>query len=149
MGNICRSPAAEGVFRKLVADRGLSDAFEIDSAGTIAFHAGELPDRRMRQTASTRGYNLDSRARPFTPEDFERFDLIVPMDGANLGDILDQATEDVHRARVKPMSAYMPRGEQRDVPDPYYSGHEAFDEVLDLLEVACGNLLDQLAEDGT
>ena len=132
MGNICRSPAAEGLFRALVDEQGLDARIEIDSAGTIAYHAGEPPDPRMRQAAAARGHTLTGRARPVIPEDFRRFDLIVAMDRENLADLREMADallEDgrEERARLSLLSDFLPAGAPRDVPDPYYGGAAGFD----------------------
>lgn len=138
MGNICRSPAAEGVFRKLVNDAGLADAFEIDSAGTIGYHAGDRADSRMRAAAAQRGYSLDSIARRVKPEDFDDFDLIVTMDEDNF---LTVQTMGSGSARVVRMCDYSSDSQVREVPDPYYGGSDGFELVLDLLEDSCANLL--------
>ena len=142
MGNICRSPAAEGVFRKLVDDAGVAGHFEIDSAGTIGYHAGHAADARMRAAAAGRGYVLDSRARRVEPRDFEDFDLIVAMDDDNYGDLckLDAG----QGARVVRMCDYGGRHGHTEVPDPYYGGPQGFETVLDILEDACAHLLEEL-----
>jgi len=141
MGNICRSPTAEGVFRKLVADTDLSSAVHIDSAGTHAYHAGEKPDRRATQAASQRGMDLtNQRARRVTDSDFEDFDLIVAMDRLNLETLKDRADESAHsRIRLLLEFATPPRFE--DVPDPYYGGAAGFERVLDLVENAAEGLV--------
>ena len=139
MGNICRSPAAEGVFRALVHEAGVSDHFDIDSAGTIGYHAGHPADSRMRAAASDRGYDLDSRARRVELVDFENFDLIVAMDDDNFRDLsgLDRG----QGARLVRMCDYGERHGHREVPDPYYGGPQGFETVLDILEDACSGLL--------
>ncbi len=144
MGNICRSPAAEGVFRALVDRRGLAGEFEIDSAGTLDYHDGDLPDGRMRAAAAKRGYTLDSRARQVKPEDFGHFDLILAMDRDNLFHLhaLDRGGR--HADKIKLLCDFDPQGRHREVPDPYYGGAEGFDLVLDIVESACGKLLDDL-----
>ena len=139
MGNICRSPAAEGVFRKLVADAGRADEFDIDSAGTISYHSGDRADRRMRAAAEERGYRLESIARRVRPEDFERFELIVAMDDANFDDLQPRARHG--SARLVRMCAYSSQSGILEVPDPYYGGDAGFQIVLDILEDACANLL--------
>ncbi len=141
MGNICRSPAAEGVFRRMVEDAGLEDAFEIDSAGTIGYHSGEPADSRMRDAAKRRGYRLDSRARRIERSDFADFDLIVAMDDDNHRDIC--AMDTGQGARVVRMCAYGRRHGFDEVPDPYYGGASGFDTVLDILEDACVSLLEE------
>lgn len=145
MGNICRSPAAEGVLRHLAAAAGVGAPVEIDSAGTLSYHAGDAPDRRMRHAAGRRGYTLDSRARQVTVADFHRFDLIVAMDSDNLRDLL--ALRPGHGAAVRLFSDFLPAGAPTDVPDPYYGGARGFDEVLDLLEDGCPRLLRHLLQD--
>jgi len=142
MGNICRSPTAEGVFAHYVEKRGLAEAFRIDSAGTIGYHTGELPDRRTRQAASQRGYSLTSRARQVTPADLDTFDLVLAMDQVNLRDIQRLAGGNPTRAEVRLFCDFLPKGDsRRDVPDPYYGGPEGFEEVLDMAEAACPALL--------
>jgi len=144
LGNICRSPTGEGVFKKLAADRGLADRFTVDSAGTGNWHVGEEADSRMYDAAFRRGYRLDSRARQFSPKDFERFDLIVAMDRENRSDILALDRRGQYKHKVKLMCDYLSENHIRDVPDPYYGGGEGFDKVITLLEKACNNLLDSL-----
>ena len=150
LGNICRSPAAEGVFHRMVERRGLSARFEVDSAGTYGGHAGDLPDRRMRDAASRRGLALTHRARRVTESDLDRFDVIVAMDDANRRDICRLAATLEQERKVVMMGDYLtppadPRKPRYDyVPDPYYEGRQGFELVLDLLEDACGNLLDAL-----
>jgi len=142
MGNICRSPAAEGVLRRIVADRGVADRVEVDSAGTIAYHQGEPPDSRMRQAAAQRGYDLAGASRPVVGEDFGIFDLIVAMDRDNMGAL--RAVADGGGARLKLFSDYLPAGSPVDVPDPYHGGPGGFDRVLDLVEEGCPVLLEEL-----
>jgi len=141
MGNICRSPTAEGVFRKLVSEAGRHSDFEIDSAGTIGYHAGDRADRRMRAAAADRGYQLDSIARRIEVADFDRFDLIVAMDNANFRDVSAMAPES--EARIVRMCDYCEEHEETEVPDPYYGGEAGFQKVIDILEDACSNLLRQ------
>jgi protein-tyrosine phosphatase len=139
MGNICRSPAAEGVFSKLVAEAGREGEFTIDSAGTTAYHTGEPADRRMRAAASSRGYLLDGKARRLESSDFHRFDWIVTMDEANYADV--SAMDSGGGARVVRMCDYCEVHPETEVPDPYYGGEAGFYRVLDILEDACSNLL--------
>lgn len=143
MGNICRSPAAEGVFRKLVEDAGRTDEFEIDSAGTLGYHAGDPADSRMRAAAAQRGYSLDSIARRVKPEDFDDFDLIVTMDEDNFLTVQSMGSGS---ARVVRMCDYSGDPNAREVPDPYYGGADGFELVLDILEDCCGNLLEREAQ---
>jgi protein-tyrosine phosphatase len=139
MGNICRSPAAEGVFRKVVDDAGRAHEFEIDSAGTIGYHAGNPADSRMRAAAAARGYALESRARRLDPSDYGRFRLIVAMDDDNYRDIL--AGHPGEGAEVVRMVDYCRVIDADEVPDPYYGGPAGFEHVLDILEDACSGLL--------
>ncbi len=145
MGNICRSPAGEGVMRALVTKAGLADRMEIASAGTIGMHAGELPDARMRRAALKRGYELVSRARQFTAADFAAFDLILTMDDENRRNVLALAKTDAERARVRRFVDYCTRLKADAVPDPYYGGADGFEYVLDLLEDGCAGVLARIA----
>ncbi len=142
MGNICRSPAAEGVFRKLVADAGREAEFHIDSAGTHGYHVGHPPDSRMLAAARARGYLLDSRARRLAQSDFECFNWIVTMDDDNYANV--GAMDNGGGARVVRMVDYCKRLSPVEVPDPYYGGAAGFEEVLDILEDACSGLLRRL-----
>ncbi len=142
LGNICRSPTAEGVFHHRVAEAGLLDAIDIDSAGTAAYHAGERADARSRQEARRRGVELGSIARQFLPADFRRFDYVLAMDRANLRNLraLDGAaafpgTLDLFR-RFDPASP-----DRAEVPDPYYGGPDGFRDVFDLCDAAAVGLL--------
>jgi protein-tyrosine phosphatase len=139
MGNICRSPAAEGVFRKVVAAAGREAEFEIDSAGTHGYHVGHPPDPRMQAAASARGYLLDSTARRLETADFQRFGLIVAMDDDNFRHI--EAMHPGGGARIVRMCDYCEAEQASEVPDPYYGGAAGFERVLDILEDACANLL--------
>jgi len=142
MGNICRSPAAEGVFRKLVADAGRESEFHIDSAGTHGYHVGHPPDSRMLAAAAGRGYRLDSTARRILSDDFERFELIVTMDDDNFRQV--NALHPGTGALVVRMCDYCDKRDETEVPDPYYGGDAGFEQVLDILEDACANLLRQV-----
>ena len=143
MGNICRSPTAEGVFRHIVAEAGLSEWIFVDSAGTHAYHVGEPPDRRAQAAALRRGYMLDHiRARRVDEADFERFDYIIAMDQLNLVTLQERADEE-HQRKMRLFLEYS-RSDQVDVPDPYYGGASGFERVLDLVEDASRGLLDQL-----
>jgi protein-tyrosine phosphatase len=142
MGNICRSPAAEGVFREYVRKAGHDALIQIDSAGTIDFHAGSLPDPRMRQAAARRGYRLDSLARQVTRDDFGNFDLIVAMDHINLND-LDEIAGGPTR-HVQLLGSFLDGMSSHnipEVPDPYYGGRDGFEKVLDMIESACPAML--------
>ena len=141
LGNICRSPAAQGLMQAVVDARGDSERWVIDSAGTGDYHTGDLPDRRMRVHAQRRGYNLTHRARQVRPADFDNFDLIVPMDASNERNLRALAPTVEAENKIVPMSAWIDMASRYDyVPDPYYEGAEGFELVLDLLENACANL---------
>jgi len=142
MGNICRSPTAEGVFRKLVEDAGRTDEFEIDSAGTHSYHVGNRADPRMRAAALQRGYQLDSRARRIDHDDFDQFDYIVVMDEDNHQNV--SAQHSGGRAQVVRMCSYLSTDDYSEVPDPYYGGEQGFFTVIDILEDACANLLKKI-----
>jgi protein-tyrosine phosphatase len=147
LGNICRSPSAEAAMRRLVAERGLGDEVELDSAGTGGWHVGEPPDPRAAEAARRRGIELDGRARKLRSEDFERFDLILAMDGSNLHELKRLAPDEPARAKVRLLREFDPASAAQrnlDVPDPYYGGPGGFDEVLDLLQAACAGLLAEL-----
>ena len=145
LGNICRSPTAEGVFRHLVAEAGCADAFEIDSAGTAAYHAGERPDRRSQATARARGVELPGRARQFVREDFARFDHVLAMDDDNYGALVRLAPDEAARAKVALLRSFDPAAPPRaEVPDPYFGGPDGFDRVFDICMAACRGLLARL-----
>ena len=147
LGNICRSPAAEGVLLHLLEQRGLQDQFVVDSAGTGGWHVGRPADRRMRAAAERRGIALPSRARQIQPVDLQRFDRILTMDDDNLQAVQALARELGGRndlARIEPITSHCQRLQVREVPDPYYGGDEGFEQVLDLLEDACFGLLASL-----
>jgi protein-tyrosine phosphatase len=147
MGNICRSPTAEGVMRRLVEDAGLTDRVEVESAGTGGWHAGEPPDERATIAARRRGVRLEGAARQIRAADFRDFDLLIAMDRANLRELLAAAPDEDAAEKVRllrefdPMSAGAP---DLDVPDPYYGGDRGFETVLDMVEAACRGLLDEL-----
>lgn len=144
MGNICRSPTAEGVFRSLVQERAPHLALEIDSAGTHDYHVGEPPDSRAIAAAARRGIDLRGlRARQVGDEDFERFDLILAMDRLNYVTLLDRAPE-TSRERIRLFMQYAGDTSEEDVPDPYYGGPLGFEQVLDLAEEAAAGLLDEV-----
>ena len=144
-GNICRSPTAEGIFRKLVADAGMSAKILVDSAGTHSYHIGEPPDPRARDSAADRGYDLSGlRARRVERPDFERFDLIVAMDRGHLA-ILSRMAEPSAAHKLKLMMSYAREFKEDDVPDPYYGGPKEFERVLDMLEDAARGLLESLS----
>lgn len=141
MGNICRSPTAEGVFRHLVREAGLQDSIRIDSAGTHDYHVGSPPDERSSRHARSRGYDLsDLRARQVHPLDFERFDLILAMDWENLA-LLEEDCPPQHRHKLRRLMEFAPAGLSEVVADPYQGGPQGFETVLDHVEAACEGLL--------
>jgi len=143
MGNICRSPTAEGVFRHIVEQEGLTDNIVVDSAGTHAYHVNDPADRRASAAADRRGYSLDGiRARRVKATDFERFDYIVAMDRDNLAELQEQAMEE-HADKLHLFLAFTGATED-EVPDPYYGGAAGFERVLDLVEEASRGLLETL-----
>ena len=145
LGNICRSPTAEGVMRALVREAGLSSRIVIDSAGTGAWHAGEPADARARAAARARGIELTSTARMFVRSDFERFDYVLAMDRANLRELRQLARGPEEHARLHLFRSFDPAAPvDAEVPDPYYGGPEGFNEVLDICERGCRGLLAHL-----
>lgn len=145
MGNICRSPTAHGVMERLVREAGLHDRLELDSAGTGAWHVGELPDPRARAAASRRGYDLTHRARKFGARDFDRFDLVLAMDRDNYDTLQRLARGRTHVPMIRLLRSYDPAAaEDAEVPDPYSGEDDGFEEVLDICERACRGLLAQL-----
>ena len=147
MGNICRSPTAEGVLRHKLQSAGLADLVRVDSAGTHGYHLGDPPDPRSLQHARRRGIDLSGlRARRVADDDFERFDLLLAMDEDNLGELQRLCPRGLQsRVRLLLEFATRPHG-RREVPDPYYGGAEGFDDVLDLVDDACDGLLLHLRE---
>jgi len=144
MGNICRSPTAEGVFRYYVEQADMNQKLQVDSAGTHAYHTGEPPDRRARAAAERRGMSLDNiYARRVATEDFERFDYIIAMDEDNLARLHDESPEE-HRSKLRLFLEFAD-GDEREVPDPYYGGAAGFERVLDLVEAASRGLLETLS----
>lgn len=144
MGNICRSPTAEGVFRKLVSDAGLEDRIHADSAGTHAYHTGEPPDRRGVEAADRRGFSLKGiRARRVAETDFETFDHIIAMDEDNLAKLRESADED-HHGKLRLFLEFAESSTLTEVPDPYYGGLAGFERVLDLVEDAANGLLAEI-----
>lgn len=146
LGNICRSPAAEAVFRQIVTEHGAEERFEIDSAGTAAYHVGEQPDRRMIIHARRRGIELRHVCRRISAEDYEYFDLIIGMDASNMRDLRSMSPSVEAARKIHAMSEFFSSTDRYDyVPDPYYEGSEGFELVLDLLDDACRNLYESLA----
>lgn len=148
LGNICRSPAAQGIMQKLIDEKHLNSEFEIDSAGLYGGHAGELPDNRMRIHAAKRGYNLTHRSKPVRSSDFDDFDFIIAMDDNNFTRLRNLAPTLEDEAKIHRMIEYVNDFPQyHSVPDPYYEGSQGFEIVLDLLEDGCKNLLDSLTSE--
>lgn len=142
LGNICRSPGAEAVFKYLVEKKGLEDKFYIDSAGLGAWHVGEKADSRMRHTGQKRGYNLTSIARAFDAhEDFDQFDLIIGMDTENIRELRSRARNERDRSKIVLMTDFCRNKSYHSVPDPYFGGDAGFELVIDILEDACEGLL--------
>ena len=147
MGNICRSPAGEGIFRHLVERDGLSDTIAYDSAGTIGFHEGNPPDSRMRAAALKRGVELVSQARQIRQTDLDTFDLILTMDDENYVNVQAISQTDEHLKKVRRFCAYCTDHSETEVPDPYYGGARGFEHVLDLLEDGCEQVLKEAIEE--
>lgn len=150
LGNICRSPLAEGVFRGLVRETGLEHAFEIDSAGTSDYHEGNPADPRTIEVARRRGVELTSRSRPVTKDDVDAFDYLIVMDDSNLRDVRRLAASVRPDARILRLREFDPEAAgELDVPDPYYGGEAGFVLVQEIVERACAGLLEHLrAESG-
>jgi protein-tyrosine phosphatase len=149
LGNICRSPTAEAVMRKLVAEAGVEAHVEIDSAGTGAYHVGEPADARSRVEAARRGIELDGIARQFEADDFARFDYVVAMDASNLRDLRELAVSAADRAKLHLLRSFETGGGVAgggDVPDPYHGGTRGFADVYDICEAACRGLLAHVIE---
>jgi len=144
LGNICRSPMAEGVFRRVAEEAGAAHLFEIDSAGMGDWHKGEAPDVRAREAARGRGIDISGQsARKVELEDFDDFDLLLAMDASNVADLYDIAPHDA-RHKIRRLLEYAPYADTMDVPDPYYGGPQGFDHALDLIEAAARGLLADL-----
>jgi protein-tyrosine phosphatase len=144
LGNICRSPTAEGVMRSLLEREGLSGEIELDSAGTGSWHVGSPPDARASAAAGTRGISLDGRARQVRARDLREFDLVLAMDRSNLSELRRLAGGPREREKLRLLREFDPAsagGGDLDVPDPYYGASGGFEEVLDLVAAACEGLL--------
>jgi len=144
-GNICRSPTAEGVFKKLVAEAGLAHAFHVESFGIGSWHVGERPDPRTIRAAEARGYRLESRAQHWKAKDFDRFDHVVAMDRTHVHSLVRLAATETMKAKISLARDHVSDGPRdADVPDPYYGELEGFDEVVDICLEACTALLSAL-----
>lgn len=147
LGNICRSPAAQGIMQKLIDEQGLDQFYSLDSAGLYSGHAGELPDHRMRVHARRRDLELDHRSRPVRESDFDDFDMIIAMDDSNFSRLMRMAPSPEEEKKIVRMADFIKGFPRYDhVPDPYYEGAEGFELVLDMLEEGCSNLLDILEQ---
>jgi protein-tyrosine phosphatase len=144
LGNICRSPMAEGLFIHHLKEQGLEGQFEVDSCGTGAWHVGERPDSRMRATASKHGIPLPSIARKLTPADLQEFDYLIPMDHSNYQDVMSLKRQHGGKAEIMLMRDFDSEGRGDGVPDPYY--HDGFDEVYDILDRSTLSFLEFLKE---
>lgn len=147
MGNICRSPSAEAIFRAKLEAAGMDGRVRCDSAGTIGYHTGARADPRMRRAAAARGYSLESIARQVRPDDLDRFDHIIAMDHDNLADLQRLGAGRDGKARLSLMCHFAQNHSEEEVPDPYYGGSQGFEKVLDLLEDACDGLLQTIREE--
>ena len=148
LGNICRSPAAEGIFKKKIKDRELETLFVVDSAGTGGWHVGNLADRRMREAALSRGIELTSRSRKIDHNDLDEFDHILVMDKDNLNAVKSLIKDDMYpiNSKIKLILSYSKKSKLDEVPDPYYGGQNGFEKVLDLLNDAIDELIDSLID---
>ncbi|MFI4991885.1 MAG: low molecular weight protein-tyrosine-phosphatase [Solirubrobacterales bacterium] len=147
LGNICRSPTAEGTMRALVREAGMEDRIELDSAGTGGWHVGAAPDERATAAAGSRGIALEGKARRVSASDFDDFDLMIAMDSANLSDLRALAGDDRQRAKVRLLREFEAASDgsgELDVPDPYYGSGDGFERVLDMVEASCRGLLAQI-----
>lgn len=144
LGNICRSPAAEIIFRQQVADGGRAADFEIDSAGTIGHHAGSPPDSRMAESLGRHGFTVEGRARQIQGADLANFDLIVTMDETNLSDVQRLDTTGKLHSKIHPFVSFCRHHDDLRVPDPYYGGQRGFDHVIELLKDGCEGILESL-----
>jgi protein-tyrosine phosphatase len=147
LGNICRSPTAEGVMLHLVREAGLERRVLIDSAGTGAWHQGERADSRSRAEAQSRGIDLPSIARQFTARDFDAFDYVIAMDRKNLADLTRMVESDAHERKLHLLRSFDPASDGADVPDPYYGGDDGFARVFDICEAGCRGLLAHLRKE--
>lgn len=147
MGNICRSPAGENTFAKLVRDAGREDSISWDSAGTFGYHAGKAPDRRMTETLEKRGIPVSGQAREFVVSDFDDFDLILTMDEENYANVLRLARSDQDRARVSRFTDFCTEHAETEVPDPYYGGGAGFELVAEMMLDGCAGILEKIQKE--
>ena len=147
LGNICRSPMAEGVFRRIAAEEGVLHLFEIDSAGIGDWHIGQAPDERAQAAALRRGMDISGQsARQISRADYGRFDILLAMDGSNYEELLELAPKSARR-KIRRFLDFAPHAGTKDVPDPFFGGREGFDHALDLIEEASRGLLAELLSD--
>lgn len=146
LGNICRSPAGEGIMQHIVSSKNLQERIEIESAGTSGYHNGELPDQRMRNYGAKRGYKFDSLSRKFMVNDFDKFDLIITMDDNNFNNITRLSPDLESKEKIHRMVEFSQKYSRDHIPDPYYMGDEGFDLVLNLLEDACQGLMKHIED---
>ena len=144
LGNICRSPAAEAIMKKVLEREGLSDVIKVDSAGILSYHRGELPDARMRKYGEMRGYEVNSISRPVIEEDFYNFDWIIGMDDQNIADLRRLAPTQETAQKIQKINRYFKTHDHTFIPDPYYGGKKDFVLVIDLLEDATEGIVDEL-----
>ncbi len=144
LGNICRSPTGEGVMQHIINETGFENYFEIDSAGTSAWHAGEPANSKSRSVAESHGVKLLSRARLFEKRDFDYYDLIIAMDHENRDNLMALAANDDHKEKVQLLREYDETPEDGQVPDPYYGGLSGFENVFQIVDRSCKNLFEQL-----
>lgn len=146
LGNICRSPTAEGIMETMITQAKRSKDIQVDSAGTSSFHTGARADTRSKKHAEKRGYQLHSRARQFSQEDFDDFDMIFAMDQSNYFHILSMLPDDSYESKVYPFISFCTKHQKTysEVPDPYNQGEEGFEIVLDIIEEGCQNILEQI-----
>jgi low molecular weight protein-tyrosine phosphatase len=148
LGNICRSPAAEGVMSSFIKSEGLDELIFVDSAGTLSYHQGESADPRMKAHAEKRGYDLTSISRKFNPQkDFNEFDYIVTMDNSNFKEIKKLAANSEQKSKIFKMAHFIKNHKVDEVPDPYYEGPEGFEYVLDIIEDGCKELLEKVKDE--
>jgi len=147
LGNICRSPLAEGIMQTYLKKEGLEKTILVDSAGILSYHQGELPDPRMRAHAIKRGYDLVSRSRPVRSDDFDNFDLILGMDDRNIDDLKELAPSPEAQKKIRRMTDFCQQISVDYVPDPYFGGASGFENVLNILEDACKGLLEYLKKE--
>lgn len=144
LGNICRSSAAEAIMKKILEREGLNEVIEVDSAGTISTHRGQLPDPRMRKYGALRGYEVNSISRPVVTEDFHYFDMLIGMDDQNIADLKKKAPSQEAARKISKIDRYFRYHNYSYIPDPYYGDKKDFDLTIDLLEDACEGLLEEL-----